>query len=187
MNRLSAIAAFVLLVAAPVTAMGEERAEGKVIEFDESGNEKRADGAELKKDEISQAESCRLRFSAQCATLKRCGVSQEVFPCDALLAQCGSLVGKAPYPRKAAEACAAALGKMSCQQKIDFTNPASLDPAARVPACRQVIEAERKQAGKQNGGMQKGRFSPSDFSPSDFGASDFSPSDFSPSDFTGGF
>ena len=198
MNRLLAIAAALLLTATGASAVAEESADvpaevdgegaGKVIEFDGEGNEKAASKeteAPLKKSEISQAESCRLRLGAQCKTMRRCGITEDVFPCEAVLPKCDELQGKAPYPRKAAEACAKALGTMKCAGKVDFTNPASLNPAAQVPACKQVLAAEEKQF-KQDGKKKKGDFAPSDFSPSDFKASDFSPSDFSPSDFTGG-
>lgn len=185
MHRALAIFAAALLVTGSAPAFAEE-ASGKVIEFDGSGNAKgEAEG--LKQGEISQADSCRLRLAAQCQVLQRCGVSQEAFPCQALVAKCSEVSGKAPYGRKVAEACAKAIGRMPCQNSVDVTNPASLDPAAKLPACRPIIEAEKKQAKQSEKQKKKGDFAPSDFSPSEFKASDFSPSDFSPSDFSGGF
>ncbi|MFN7134152.1 MAG: hypothetical protein ACK4N5_18885, partial [Myxococcales bacterium] len=160
---------------------------GKVIEFDTQGNAKQAPAVKeepLKKGEISQAESCRLRFQAQCTVLKRCGAGDFV-DCDALVAGCAEVQGKAPYPRKTAEACAKAIEKTKCDTKVDFMNPASLDPSARLPACKPIVDAEKASAAK-DGKKAKGKFAPSDFSPSEFKASDFSPSDFSPSDFSPG-
>ncbi len=204
MNRLLAIAAALLLTAAGASAVAEESAAtpakdaestGKVIEFDADGNAKAAPKeaeAPLKKGEISQAESCRLRLGAQCKAMRRCGIGDDVFPCEALIGRCAELQGKAPYSRKAAEGCAKGLGNMKCVGKVDFANPASLNPAAQVPACREVLAAEQKQFREDAGKNKKNDFAPSDFSSSefrktsDFSPSDFSPSDFSPSDFKGG-
>jgi len=144
---------------------------GKVIEIDGSGNAKVVKGnpgdpaepqptpakvepakdEKLKAGEISNAEACKLRFSAQCNTLKRCMPkgTELPMPCDELISGCEGAAGKAPYARKAVEACAKGVTALKCEAaKIDWNNPATLNPEARVPACKPLLDADQAELQK---------------------------------------
>jgi hypothetical protein len=157
---------------------------GKVIEIDGSGNAKVVKGEatepaepkpedkpapkpkeeKLKATEISNAEACKLRFTAQCSWLKRClkGAGDLPMPCDELIAACDSAApGKAAYARKPVEACAKGVTALKCE-KIDLNNPASLNPEAQVPACKPLLDADKAELEKAGPGSGGGTELPKD-------------------------
>jgi ATP synthase len=134
---------------------------GKVIEFDADGTAKVVKGAEAppspvemeakgpKGAEISAAEACRQRVLAQCAVIKRCLPSNGdlPLPCDLMAQSCDELTGKAPFPRKALEACAQGIAALKCGASAAQSEQVLMRPESAVPACKPVLDAEAAPAG----------------------------------------
>jgi hypothetical protein len=132
---------------------------GKVIELDAEGNARVVKGAEPapaqagakgpKGADITAAEACRQRVMAQCAAIKRClpANGDLPLPCDLMAQACDELLGKAPYSRKALEACAQGIAALKCAATVEGSAQALMRPESVVPSCKAVVDAETAQAG----------------------------------------